>query len=287
MASRQVRGGFPSRPGKRRVPLVLVGILLIAAVGIMIQLIFEANSPTVSAANSLCQNVVVPAYFYPGADWTRADNSGPIPRMMILDIAGSGAGRSPNRKYQTAVKRAQAAGIRIMGYSTTDYTQRSATAVETDVKHYKAWYNVTDIFLDQVSSSNSQIAYYRHLTSYIHGVNPGSMVMLNPGTYPAQRYMSVGDVVMVFEDTYANLVNLQVPSWVHNYPAAKFAYTIYATSSSQLPSAISLSQKRHAGYVYVTNGTGSDRYSSLPAYWSREDAIIAARCTGSSSAAGS
>jgi hypothetical protein len=169
-----------------------------------------------------------------------------------------------------------------MGYSSTDYAKRSAAAVEADVRHYKAWYDVTDIFLDEVSSSSSGIGYYRHLTDYIHHVNQGSMVMLNPGIYPSRQYMSVADVVMVYENTYANYASLHVPRWVDNYPAAKFAYTIYATSGSQLANAISLARRRHAGYVYVTDRTGSNRYSSLPGYWPSEDAIITARCSDAS-----
>ena len=131
-----------------------------------------------------------------------------------------------------------------MGYSSTDYTRRPAAAVEADVSHYRSWYHVTDIFLDEASSDGGGAAYYQRLASYIHGVNPGSKVMLNPGTYPDQRYMSIGDIVMVYENTYASYVKLRVPGWVRNYPAAKFAHAIYATSSSELAGAISLSQQR-------------------------------------------
>lgn len=261
----------PSPPASRpRVLAVLAGIVLAVAAGVAATQLLSAKPP--------CQQVLVPAYFYPGASWTQTLTSKPVPSVMILDVTSSGAGSSPDRNYQAAVRRARAAGIRIMGYSNTNYTRRPATAVEADVQHYKAWYGVTGIFLDEVSSDGGGVPYYRRLASYIHGVNPGSMVMLNPGTYPDQQYMSIGDVVMVYENTYANYVNLRVPRWVGNYPAAKFAHTIYATSSSQLASAISLSQRRHAGYVYVTDRTGSNPYSSLPSYWPSEDAIVAAKC---------
>jgi hypothetical protein len=270
---------LPTAPARRRAParkprrsLALAGVLLVVAIGIAIPLISGRSSP--------CQQLAVPAYFYPGAGWTRAVNSKPVPSVMIMDVTSSGAGSSPDRNYQAAVKRAQAAGIKVIGYSNTNYTQRPAAAVEADVRNYKAWYDVTDIFLDQAASNSSGLAYYRQLTSYIHDVDPGSTVILNPGTYPDRQYMSLGDIVMVYENTYANYVNLQVPGWADKYPAASFAYSIYATSSSQLANAISLSGRRHAGYVYVTNRTGSNPYSSLPGYWSSEDAIIAARCAG-------
>jgi Spherulation-specific family 4 len=265
----------PARKPRRS--LALAGSLLLAAIGIALPFAWGRNSP--------CQEIAVPAYFYPGADWTRAINSRPVPSMMILDITSSGAGSAPDPNYQAAVKRAQAAGIEIIGYSNTSYTRRPAAAVEADVRNYKAWYDVTDIFLDQATSNSSGIAYYRQLTNYIHDVNPGSTVILNPGTYPDQQYMSLGDIVMVYENTYAHYAGLRVPSWADKYPAAKFAYAIYAATAAQLGRAISLSWSRHAGYVYVTDRTGSNPYSALPGYWSREDAIIAARCAGAARSA--
>jgi hypothetical protein len=235
----------------------------------------------VSVADSLtsqqCQNLVVPAYFYPGAYWSRIDHGGAAPRIMIIDPAGPGAGGVPERNYQAAVKQARAAGITIMGYSDTSYSRRPASAVEADVRKYKAWYGVTSIFLDQASSGGEQLPYYARLARYIHDTNPGSAVMLNPGTYPDQRYMSVGDIVMVYENSFATYAGLNVPGWVRKYPPARFAHIVYATTTVQLADALAMAASRHAGYVYVTDGTGPQRYASLPGYWNREQASIA-RC---------
>ena len=80
-----------------------------------------------------------------------------------------------------------------------------------------------------MSGTASDAAYYRQLASFIHTYNAGSSVWLNPGQYPDQSYMSIGDVVMVFEGTYAQYLGLQVPGWAGSYPASKFAHTVYAT----------------------------------------------------------
>jgi Spherulation-specific family 4 len=266
--NRHARGRLPvTTPG--RLIVALAAVLALAAGAVTVRL--------VTGSRSGCQEAFVPAYFYPGASWTQAITSKPPPGLMILDVTSSGAGGSPDRNYQAAVKRAQGAGITIMGYSSTDYTRRPAVAVEADVSHYRSWYHVTDIFLDEASSDGSGAAYYQRLVSYIHGASPGSKVMLNPGTYPDQRYMSIGDIIMVYENTYASYVRLRVPGWARHYPAAKFAHAIYATSGSELASAISLSRQRNAGYLYVTGNSGANPYSSLPAYWPGENAIIA-RC---------
>jgi Spherulation-specific family 4 len=258
------------RAARRRVLLLSAAILLILTGAIVTRYLLEAGPA--------CQEALVPAYFYPGPTWTRAIDSKPAPRVMILDITSSGAGGSPDRNYQATVKRAQAAGIKVLGYSNTDYTRRPAASVETDVRHYRSWYDVTGIFLDEVSSDRAGLPYYRQLAGYVHRMDPGSTVMLNPGRYPDRRYMSIGDIVMVYENSYASFVQLHVPRWVDNYPASKFAYAIYATSGARLTSALRLSERRNAGYVYVTASSGSNPYGSLPTYWPRENATLAAQC---------
>jgi hypothetical protein len=220
----------------------------------------------------------VPAYFYPGADWTRAVSSRPAPGIMILNVS-SGAGGAPDPNYQKAVRRAQDAGVRILGYSTTDYARRPAAAVEADIRHYRAWYHVTDIFLDEVASS-SRLAYYRRLTGYVRDAQAGAMVMLNPGTYPDRQYMSLGGIVLTYEGSYARYATLRVPGWAYNYSAARFAHAIYATPGARLANAIIVSGRRHAGFVFVTDKTMPNPYRSLPGYWTAENAIIARNCQG-------
>ena len=232
-----------------------------------------------------CQQIFVPAYF-DGSIWTQATSSRPAPSTMILNPAtGVGAGAAPNPAYQAVVKRAQAAGSTVLGYSSTADGQRPIAQVEADVRNYKAWYGVTGIFLDVVNGVPGELSYYQHLASYIHRTIPGSSVWLNPGIYPDQQYMSVGNVIMVFEGTYAQYRNFQEPAWAHEFPATRFANTIYgATSSAQANSAISLAKSRNAGYVYVTNLAGSNPYDALPSYWSSEKTALTTGCAAAAHA---
>jgi Spherulation-specific family 4 len=256
------------RPRDSCLLVVLAGALPLAAV---ILLAPAATAPT-------CQRVAVPAYFYPGPSWTQSIASKPVPSVMILDVSGVGAGTAPDRNYQAVVKKAQAAGIKVMGYVSTDYGLRRAALAEADIRNYKSWYKVTDIFLDQAAASTLGLAYYRLLTNFIHQVNPGSAVMLNPGVYPSEQYMALGDIMMVYEGPYASYVNLRVPTWASKYPASRFVHTIYATPASKLASTISLARSRKAGYIYVTGNSGVNPYSSLPSYWVSENSAVAAEC---------
>src|ERR1022692_1174895 len=234
-----------------------------------------------NAAARPCQKAFIPAYFYPGPYWTRAIESWPPPSIMILDITSSGAGARPDPDYQATVRQAEAAGITILGYVNTDYARRPAAAVRADIRHYKSWYHVSDIFLDEVASDSGGLGYYRRLADYVHR-DPGSIVMLNPGTYPARQYISVGNVVMVFEGSYASYARLRVPGWVGRYPAGKFAQAIYAVPAARVSAVVGLPRRRRAGYLYVTGSAGTNPYATLPAGWPLEDAAIATGCAGGS-----
>jgi len=273
--------GFGKRLGGawRWLVLLVFAAIVVAACAAAGATRMTASSPvTAPAAGRYCRQLVIPAYFYSSSTWAQAADSKPPPSDIILDISGLGAGNEPDAHFRAVVRQVKTRGITILGYISTVDGQRSAAQVETEVRNYKAWYGVTDIFLDRVSGVEPQAAYYRQLVSYIHQFDTGSSVWLNPGEYPDRDYMSIGDVVMVFEGTYAQYLSLQVPSWTGNYPAPRFAHTIYATPSSGLYQVLKLATSRRAGHVYVTDGSGSNPYGGLPSYWSRETSAASAGC---------
>jgi hypothetical protein len=127
-----------------------------------------------------------------------------------------------------------------------------------------------------VSGQARDLAYYQQLSAYIHQAAAGSLVILNPGAYPLPSYLSAGDIIVAFEGSYAQYTRIAVPPWAGRYPAARFAALIYGVPAALLPDAIDAARRGHAGYVYVTSQAGANPYGSLPAYWPREDAILAA-----------
>jgi hypothetical protein len=238
-----------------------------------------AGASAAAAPAASCQRAFVPAYPWSSTFWTRAIDSKPAPGVMILNVTGMGAGNAPVPHFQALVRKAHVAGVSVLGYSSTEYGQRPAAAVEADARHYKAWYKVNGMFLDLTANARSGLAYYRALASNIRAAIPGSVIWLNVGAYPARGYMSVGNVVVAFEGSYASYRGLAVPAWTAHYKAARFADVIYATPRSDLARAVSLARHRRTGHLYVTNLPGSpDPYSALPAYWTREVAAIAAPC---------
>jgi hypothetical protein len=259
-------------------PLAIVVIVTVAVLGTAAGVTVHELS---GSAGRQCQRLFVPAFFYASSVWHQAAASTPPPSVMILDISGVGAGTEPEPHFQAVVSQARADGVTVLGYSSTALGQRPIAQVEQDVRDYKAWYGVTGVFLDEVTGTAGQLSYYQQIASYIHSVNPGSPIWINPGIYPDQAYMSVATVVMSFEGTYAQYVSDQVPAWAHKYPASRFVHTIHDTSQAQLGSAISLARSRNAGYVYITDGSGANPYSGLPSYWSAEVAAVAGGCAPS------
>ncbi|AUB44903.1 Energy-coupling factor transporter ATP-binding protein EcfA2 (plasmid) [Nostoc flagelliforme CCNUN1] len=230
------------------------------------------------ASAGLCQSISIPAYFYPGTYWQKATEAAPRVGVMIMN-PNSGPGSAKNTDYVIAVKNAQAGGIKVIGYVPTTYGTRSATAVKIEIDQYKAWYAVDGIFLDEVVTSTNNLAYYTNITNYIRNTK-GTLVMLNPGTAPAEDYIKLADITVVFEDTYSNYQNWQAPAWLFNYPANKFAHLIHTTSGTTgMNNAIELALVRNAGTIYVTDDVLPNPWDTLPTYWTNELTAMTTKCS--------
>jgi Spherulation-specific family 4 len=234
--------------------------------------------PPAAATAGGCQDTYIPSMFYASSDWAQAIDTKPAPRVMLLNV-DNGVGSAPVPHFQVLVRQAQAAGITVLGYSSTDYGQRPAGSVETEVRQYRAWYGVNGILLDLTQGTPGELSYYRELTGYIRAIVPHAVVWLNPGDYPDPSFMSLANVVMVFEGSYAQYVADQVPGWVSQYQPDQFVHVIYATPRSDLASAVRLSRARRAGYLFVTDLPGSPNpYDAMPSYWPREVAAVTGKC---------
>ncbi len=223
-----------------------------------------------------CQQMAIPAYFYPGAPWTRMTATPGVGVAVMNPDSGPGTAR--NRDYVAAVASARAAGIKVVGYVHTSYGARRAAVVLREIATYARWYGVDGIFLDEVASEAATAGYYRPMVDAIRA-SAGSLVVLNPGTFPAEEYMALGDVVMVFEGTYDEYRRLRVPSWIYGYPPHRFAHVVYnASTVSRLHNAVDWSRARNAGYLYVTHDRLPNPYDVLPRYLASEAQALTTGC---------
>jgi Spherulation-specific family 4 len=232
------------------------------------------GAPTASG----CQSTFVPAYFYSSTIWDQAISTKPDPTVMLLNV-DNGVGTSPLSHFQTLVKQAQNAGITVLGYSSTEYGARAISSVETEVNDYKSWYGVNGIFFDLTQGTSGELSYYQTLANYVRSKISGGVVWLNPGSYPDPSFMSIANVVMVFEGSYSSYLSDQVPSWISQYSPSQFAHVLYDTPQSDFASAVNLSRKRRAGHLFVTDLSGSGNpYGALPSYWSQEAGDVSSGC---------
>jgi hypothetical protein len=223
----------------------------------------------------MTQQLIIPAYFYPGTNptlWTMM-NSAPAGSVIIANPA-SGPGGSSDPNYVSAIAAAQAAGMRVVGYVSTP-TGFSPTTIEAQIDLYKLWYAVDGIFCDQVSGLVGDETAYSNLASYIKGA-PGGLVVFNCGTPPPVAYIAIADITGILENTY---VALTAPYVNPSYAAAnqsKIAMIVHDTSSAQVTAAVFQTIFYSAQYIFVTDGTGANPYSSLGTYWSTLLSLVAA-----------
>jgi Spherulation-specific family 4 len=226
-----------------------------------------------------CQQVIVPAYSYPNPTtfWDNAITAANPVQFVIADPA-NGPGRTRDARYVTVIARAQAAGIRVMGYVDTAYGLRSASSIKTDITTWRTMYGLTDIFFDQTASSGSYLAYYRDIANFVHAT-PGAITMLNPGVNVDEGYMQVADILNIFEGSRTMYASFAPAGWVASYPRNRFSHLIYSVSdAASMTTVLNLSATRGAGYVYITSDGMPNPWDVLPPYWAAEVAQIRQAC---------
>jgi hypothetical protein len=228
----------------------------------------------------LCQSVAVPAYFYPSAGglWSTADAATPGVGIMVANVA-NGPGTALNSDYAAAITQARAAGIKVYGYVYTNYGGLSLSTVEAAINAWKTLYGVTSIFLDEASTSSSELSYYQTLSNYVHAEGAGAQTIVNFGTIPAQSEMSAGDILVTFEGSYSTYGSTRFPAWMAGYAPSRFYNVVY-----QVPDQLSmLAVLREAasagvGLVYATDDVLPNPYDTLPSYLSIEAAQAHSGC---------
>ena len=205
--------------------------------------------PQVIKANG-CLKIAVPAYFYPPSSLSAADYWYKVintlkPGEIAIYNPSNGPGTSKNSNYQNVINQAKAKGVIPMGYVYTSYGARSAAAVKSDIDTHYNWYGTTSIFLDEVSGSTSYISYYQDLYNYVK--SRGGVLMINPGTIPAEGYVNVADHVVVFESAYSAYMSITFPDWISKYPADKFVHLVYKTPQASLSNVLTKARNSNAG----------------------------------------
>lgn len=269
-------------------------VLAVAIVAVL------AASGTADASSTI-QQVAIPAYFDPAVQPALWDRVVASPRGSIaVANPNSGPGAVADPAYLAVVARAHSAGVRVLGYvdtgflGTTGRTTRSgstsradwAAQVEADVETWYRLYgaDVDGIFLDDGQNACADASAYEALQTFVKQHHPGAFVAANPGSAVPRCYESTADLLLTFEGSYATYRDRFVGlDWTPSDPSRIWHVVHDAGDLAATKDAIELSKRRSAGYVYVTDGGGSNPYQALPSVWPDELSALGSALTGPAS----
>jgi hypothetical protein len=248
------------------------GLLLASAVAAGAIVLVTLLSTRGAERRAICRTTLIPAYVPPHAlvDLVRASSR---PRLLVINPS-SGPGAEAVPAYRGAVRTAQRAGARVLGYVHTTYGARPAADVMADIDRYTSWYGVDGIFLDEASHDVAHVGYYAALGRHVRAGGARRVVVLNPGVVPAREYFDLADVIVTFEGPYAAYGPAMeaTPEWVRDQPPGRVAHLVYDASRQQAMATVSHPQK--AGYVYATSGSLPDPWRTVPSYLHEEEQAL-------------
>jgi hypothetical protein len=274
-------------------------------------------SPAVTRSSPLVQHLAVPAYADPvaeSASWTQLATSTPGSVGIVVANVANGPGSRPQADWSAMIHSTRLSGSRVLGYVDTGYLGSPSLAnpnglptragalgrqawlaqIESDIEAWYQFYgnDLGGVFLDEGTSAcgptsdpEQYASEYRAIRDHLRAAHPGSATVLNPGIAVPNCYRDAADVLVTFEGSYANYIaapdhqgqDFEPLHWAPADPGQIWHIVYGATTTASMEHAMALSQKRGAGYVYITDAGLPNPFGSLPPgdYWASEVARLA------------
>lgn len=224
--------------------------------------------------------LLIPAYFAPSrsAEWEALNQAARrVPLMAIINPHNGPAGAA-DPDYTRVVSALRQAGGLVIGYVFSSYTARPLAEVKADIDRYDEFYELDGVFIDEMTNDSlaAHLAYYAELYGHVKAKRGASLVVGNPGANTAASYLTrpSADLLVTFEDRTG--YPAYVPDlWTQTQPATAFAHLCYeVASAATMTNYVEWVLARNAGYLYVTDGGGTNPWDSLPSYWLAEVGAI-------------
>jgi hypothetical protein len=225
-------------------------------------------------------DVVVPAYFYPGALWTQLNTAASQVPLTAIMNPGNGPGGASDANYVSAVNSLRAAGGKVIGYVYSSYGSRPLAQVTADIDRYASWYNVDGIFVDEMANTGpaERLNYYKSIYDHVKNINSNWQVVGNPGTATIEQYLTwpSADRLTVFENVGSAYAGYTPSAWNSSYADDHFVHLLHTEpSSTNMKADLNLAVTRSVGGVFITNDVLNNPWDTLPSYWSDEISAIA------------
>ena len=210
--------------------------------------------------------LIVPAYFHPSThpdEWAWLAERAAQIRMIVLNLA-SGPGAQPDAAFFPVLDRLRSAGVMVAGYVDTGYGHRPAYEAMADLARFAEWYQVDGVFFDRAAAAAADVGYYADLARKARDTGL-CLVAFNHGSHPAEAYAEHADLLGTFEGPWTAYLELTVPRWMRARPAGQFFHLLHSVPVSSFDDATWLAARRHVGCAFVTDHSGENPWSRLPA----------------------
>jgi hypothetical protein len=220
-----------------------------------------------TARNALATTgTIVPLYSYPtSSTWPSiiaAKNAHPTVPVVAVVNPSSGPGASIDSNYTTGINNLRAANIIVVGYVYTDYANRSAATVQSEIDKWRSFYPaVNGIFFDEMSNVLGKESYYSALDTYARAKGL-SYTVGNPGTDTKASFVGTVNTIIVYESSGV----AALPTWYTSHARTNFAVIPYNVPS--LDTTYVNTAKQSVGWIYLTNDTLPNPWDSLSSYFS-------------------
>lgn len=203
------------------------------------------------------------SYFRSSTLWDKVIAAKP---MVAMINPGSGPGTTADSLYVALVPKVKAAGIPVYGYvhskGSAGYGTRPLADIKADILNHIAWYGVSGIFIDTVSTDPAYLAYYTDLCSFVR--SRGCKVILNCGTKTYEALAKICDWLCVVETDAMTYSTIARPAWEANY--SNLWHMVHSCAAADMPRIVALAKQRKAGLVTVTDDVMANPYDTLPTY---------------------
>lgn len=222
--------------------------------------------------------VLIPWYNYP-IHWSSdyqwddlANAASEIPITAIINANNGPGTGGPNADYVVGMS-ALADKVTTIGYVFTGYGTRDISTVKTEIDEWaNNWvpHGLSGIFIDEMSTETSTLAYYEELYDYILSKSGLDQVHGNPGMSSEEAFVSAPTTtsLVISENYMSEWTSHSTDSWVNEYDAARFSMLVHtASTTGEMQTAIDLAVQRNIGLVYVTDDVMPNPWDKLPTYW--------------------
>jgi hypothetical protein len=241
-------------------------------------------------------SILVPLYIYPSPGawdplYTAIKAYPSLNFTLVINPAsGPGEGNGPDANYTKEIPVLNSyPNVRLVGYVSTNYTNRNLTLALDDIATYASWaenatyrgLDMQGIFLDETPTQYTDasahfleacaLAVRSNSTGF--GVDP--LIIQNPGTIPDARFMDSCNTTVAFEGTYStyqiyglqkNISSFQKEHQVKRDRVAVILHDVPDLSEGDQGKLVK-SLRNLGGSIFIT-GLQSDYYSNWWSGWS-------------------